>query len=211
MKRGISTNRNLSESTNALNENDVDFVFRYYSQTTHQPQKRLTRAEAEALSSAGLVIGVVYEDNPTAASYFSNTRGHQDAVNAYNAALALHQPVGSAIYFAVDFDASLSDISGSILDYFNGVRRGFSDAAQGDPNYTIGVYGSGATCNFLKSQCSFVKYGWLAESTGWRGSQNYAKWDVKQSIARNSLGGLQSEEYEENDAQDDFGGFTLQN
>lgn len=209
MKRGISTNLDVSTCADALKQNGIDFVFRYYSQTTSQPQKRLTSAEAEALSAAGLTIGVVYEDNPISTSYFSSSRGYQDGVNAFSAALALHQPTGSAIYFAVDYDAPLIDISGSILDYFNGVNRGITGASQGGPAYLMGVYGSGATCNFIKAQCPFVSFSWLAASAAWIGSGSYNEWDVNQTLADSPLCGLNADEYEENQAQDNFGGFTL--
>jgi hypothetical protein len=209
MKNGISTNLNLANYATCLKQKGIDFVFRYYSQTTHQAEKRLTMAEAQALSDAGLQIGVVYEDLPTAISYFSGSRGHQDGVNAYHYAVSLHQPVGSAIYFTVDYDASPSDISGSILDYFRGVDQGMRDAGTGASSYTAGVYGSGAVCDFIKSQCPFVKYSWMAESTGWRGSKTYAGWDINQAVAKSDFCGLTKDQYEENRAQDDFGGFLI--
>ena len=209
MKRGISTNRNVATQAACLKQQGVDFVFRYYSLTTHQPEKRLTQAEAEALAAAGLEIGVVYEDAPTSLSYFSGGRGHRDGVNACKAALSLHQPPGSAIYFTVDYDAALADISGSILDYFRGVDQGMKDAGGGNSAYIAGVYGSGAACDFMKAQCPFVKYSWLAESKGWLGSRTYAAWDVNQATAASDLCGFPADGYEENQAQDDFGGFVL--
>jgi len=209
MKRGISTNRNVATHAACLKQQGMDFVFRYYSLTTHQTEKRLTQAEAEALSAAGLEIGVVYEDAPTSLSYFSGGRGHRDAVNAYHAALSLHQPPGSAIYFAVDYDAARADISGPILDYFNGIDQGMKDAGGGNSAYVAGVYGSGAVCDFMKTQCQFVRYSWLAESKGWLGSKTYAAWDINQAIATSDLCGFPANGYEENQAQDDFGGFAL--
>jgi Domain of unknown function (DUF1906) len=209
MKRGISTNRNVSGNVDCLKAAGIDFVFRYYSQTTHQPEKRLTQGEAEALSASGIQIGVVYEDGPTSLSYFSTTRGHQDGVNAYHAAAQLHQPPESAIYFAVDYDAALADIAGAISDYFQGVNQGMSDAAAGNNSYQIGIYGSGAACDFLKTHSPFVQYSWLAESTGWLGSKHYAAWDVNQAIATTDLCSFSTDGYEENVALDDFGGFVL--
>src|ERR1017187_7326391 len=91
MKTGIWPNLNLTDLATCLKQQDIDFVFRYYSQTTHQPQKRLTLSEAGALSAAGLQVGVVYEDSPTAGAYFSGSRGHLDGVNAYHYAVSLHQ------------------------------------------------------------------------------------------------------------------------
>jgi hypothetical protein len=73
----------------------------------------------------------------------------------------------------VDYDTNCEDIAGLIFDYFGGVDRGMRDAGVGVSNYSIGVYGSGAVRAFLKSQCPFVKYSWLAQSTGWLGSKAY--------------------------------------
>ncbi len=209
MKRGISTNRNVASHAASLKQHGIDFVFRYYSRTTHQPEKRLTLPEAEAISAAGLELAVVYEDGPTSLDYFSNSRGHLDGVNAHHYAQALHQPPSSAVYFAIDYDATFQHISGAIYDYFRGVDQGMRDAGGGSSSYTIGVYGSGAACRWLKAHYSFVKYTWLAESTGWLGSSNYTDWDVKQIIATGSLGGLTLHDYEDCQAQDDFGGFML--
>jgi hypothetical protein len=127
LKNGISTNQNVTDSATCLKQAGIDFVFRYYSTTTTQPAKRLTQAEANAILGAGLMLGVVYEDMPTDATYFSNARGHQDATNAFSTAVAMGRPAGSAIYFTVDYDASSPDISGPILDYFNGVNQGMQD------------------------------------------------------------------------------------
>lgn len=209
MKRGISTNRNVTTNISCLKELRLDFVFRYYSMTTTQPQKRLTRKEAEAISGAGLQIGVVYQDNPTSAAYFSHSRGHQDGVNACHSARNLLQPAGSCIYFAVDYDASPANIAGPILDYFNGVNQGVQDACGGINRYAIGVYGSGAVCDFIKTHCVFVAYSWLAEAGGWLGSKTYASWDAAQTVASAALCGLAADDYEENEAHDNFGGFSL--
>jgi hypothetical protein len=109
----------------------------------------------------------------------------------------------------VDYDASLSDLAGAILDYFQGVHQGMIDAGGGSDGYQIGVYGSGAACDFMTKHCEFVSYSWLAESTGWLGSRNYAAWNVNQAAATIPLCGFTADDYEENRALDDFGGFTL--
>lgn len=209
MKRGISTNRDMSSQAATLKTSGIDFVFRYYSTTTTQAEKRLTVAEAQALSAAGLEIGVVYEDAPTNATYFSWNRGHQDGVNAYNAARTLAQPIGTCIYFAVDYDASSSDITGPITQYFQGVSQGMNDANQGLSEYMVGVYGSGSTCSGLLSSCPFIAKTWLAESKGWSGSKTFTTWDVNQSVATACLCDLQPDEYEDNQALDDFGGWSF--
>lgn len=213
MLKGISTNRNLKQIAGQLKNAQIDFVFRYYCAGTTPNPKRLTADEAEALGAAGLQIGVVYEisDKP---EYFTNAHGHRDGVSAWNEAAAVNQPAGSAIYFAVDYDASQAAAAGSILDYFQGVERGLEDAANGTHGYMIGVYGSGLVCAFLKSHCPWIRYTWLAEARDWTGSQTYQDWDVRQSIATVDLCGLKGtgpaddHEYESNEAKGDFGGFV---
>jgi hypothetical protein len=202
MRRGISTNRNLAAEAGCLRQAGIDFAFRYYSLTTHQPEKRLTRAEAEALCAAGIQLGAVYEDGPTAASYFTEARGRQDLANAIRFAGDLGQPEGSAIYFTVDYDAPAVDTSGPVLEYFQAI-------GDSPTPYAIGVYGSGAVCDFIKQQCPFVRYSWLAESRGWRGSKTYTGWAVQQSTSTTALCSLVTQGYEDNQAPGDFGGFVI--
>src|SRR3954471_23360083 len=186
--KGISTNRRITMRVACLRQAGVQFIARYYSATTLQPEKRLTRSEAQAISAAGMTMVTVYEDGPTHVGYFSTSRGHHDGINAYHAAAELLQPSGSAIYFAVDYDALSSDIAGAISDYFRGVAQGFAEAAQGaTPIYSIAVYGSGACCAWIKEHLQIAKYSCLAESTGWNGSGHYSDWNIKQSIATASL------------------------
>lgn len=207
MKRGISTNHNVGGQAACLKQSGIDFVFRYYSLTTHQPEKRLTKPEADLLSAAGLELGVVYEDLPTAPSYFSNARGNQDGQNAFHYASLLQQPTGSAVYFAVDYDAPLGDIAGVITGYFQAVVKGMADASGGEPSYAIGVYGSGSVCGAVRANVPGVTFAWLAESPAWNGSASYNGWDVQQVIATGPLCSLTVQAYEDCQALDQFGGF----
>jgi hypothetical protein len=211
--KGISTNRRTTNHVAGLRQAGVAFVARYYSTTTIQPEKRLTLPEAQAISAAGMTIVAVYEDGPTQVGYFSTSRGRRDGSNAYHAAVELLQPSGAAIYFAVDYDATSSDLAQAISDYFRGVVQGFADAAQGvPPIYSIGVYGSGACCSWIKDHLRIAKYSWLAESTGWHGSHTYSDWNIKQSIATAPLcaftGGIGGA-YENNETQNEIGDFKL--
>src|ERR1017187_6241238 len=205
MKNGISTNRDVADAAACLKQSGIEFVFRYYSTTTQQPEKRLTKTEANAILAAGLIVGVIYEDKPDVVSYFSNARGHQDAINAFGAAVGLNQPAGSAIYFAVDYDVPTADISGPIFDYFNGIIQGLQDGSGGISTYAIGVYGSGAVCDFIKGQSGLARYSWMSESTSWSGSNTYAAWDVNQAVPTADLCGFAAnpQEYDENQALDD--------
>src|SRR5437773_11279654 len=165
MSRGISTNRRVTNRVTCLRQNGIDFICRYYSHATKSTEKRITSPEAAAIVQAGMKIVTVYEDGPTNPGYFSRARGQADATRAHAAAQEIQQPAGSAIYFAVDFDASIADTNGRITEYFQGVKDGLTQA--GSPDYEIGVYGSGRVCSRIKEDRNLAKYSWLAESTGW--------------------------------------------
>jgi hypothetical protein len=212
MSRGISTNRNISSISNCLKANGIDFVCRYYSFTSHQPQKRLTLNEARDIHAAGMQIITVYEDGPTAAGYFTKARGENDGKHAHGFATSISQPAGSAIYFAVDYDASNADTQGVIEQYFEGVQQGLAAASSGTTAlYEIGVYGSGRVCTHIKETKSLARYSWLAESHGWAGHSAYPTPDIRQEIATSNLCSLGSGVgggYEDNFARSNFGAFS---
>jgi hypothetical protein len=214
MSRGISTNQNLGELAGCLQREKIEFACRYYSATTRMPEKRLIPAEAKALLDKGIKLVTVYEDGPTHAAYFTSNRGEQDAKHAQQYAIALGQPEGSAIYFAVDYDASNEDTRGPITAYFEGVRRGLAAAGGGTARYEVGVYGSGRVCAYIKEDRQLGHYSWLAESHGWGGHTDYAHPNIRQEIARHTLCSLRfgtQGEYEDNFADGDYGAFsTLQ-
>ena len=82
--------------------------------------------------------------------------------------------------FAVDYDASPREIRGVINDYFDGVAEAFQMAGGTDPDFIIGVYGSGTVCSWLLENHSEVTHTWLAQSTRWSGSKEFADWNIKQ-------------------------------
>jgi hypothetical protein len=101
-------------------------VMRYLS---NDPGKNLQAAERDALLTAGLSIGLVWETyaNRAAAGF---TAGASDAKAAEAQAAALGMPLGLPIFYAVDFDADPAVVKA----YFDGVR---SVATR-----PVGIYGS---------------------------------------------------------------------
>jgi len=95
--------------------------------------KRLTRKEAEAIADAGLQIVSVYETaaNRPAGGALS---GQADGLAAFREAQAIGQPLGSAIYYAVDFDAAPQD--------YDAIEAYLRAAATQTSGYATGVYGS---------------------------------------------------------------------
>lgn len=97
--------------------------------------KRLTRAEAEAISRAGLRIVSVWE--LTARRPIGGAPvGEADGRAAAEEARALGQSPGSAVYLAVDFDAQSGDRP-RVLDYLRAAAGPLRAAG-----YRPGVYGS---------------------------------------------------------------------
>ena len=202
MTRGIDLPTDAGRVIAAIRGANLDFVARYYrSPTSHWPS--LSASEAQLLS-AGLKIVAVWESASTHASYFSRLFGVNDSTSAYHQAQTIGQPAGSAIYFAVDYDASGTDIVGPINEYFRGIAAGFA-AARGDgPGCKVGVYGSGAVCQAL-TRAGLADYTWLAVSSGWAESRTFTAWNIKQGEALRSL----SFDHDSNEATDDYGGFQV--
>lgn len=211
MSRGISTNRQIGNIAACLKSNAIAFACRYYSFTTKQPQKRLTQAEAKSLLDKQIKIVTVYEDGPTEPAYFTAARGESDGRRAREFGAALGQPAGSAIYFAVDYDASRADVEGRITTYFEGVARGMKEGFAGTPPYRIGVYGSGRVNKHIKETTGLAAFSWLAESHGWAGHASYPTPDIRQEVSSSPLCDLKAGiggGYEDNFASGEFGAFS---
>jgi hypothetical protein len=164
-----------SAAANAANIKSAgySFVCRYYTSTVN---KRLTKAEAQALSSAGLFCVSVWEESSNAASYFTSAQGTADATAALNYATnTIGQPANTPVYFAVDFDASDTDITNHIIPYFQAVEVVFETSP-----YVLGVYGSGAVCAQVYASIGIVNHTWMSGSTGWRNYSTYTAWNIKQ-------------------------------
>ena len=73
--------------------------------------KRLQPDEARAIGDVGLDLGLVYEGAGNRASYFSHATGYKDAAYARGRVDVYGQPEHSCVYFAVDFDARVSELT----------------------------------------------------------------------------------------------------
>ncbi|SPF51233.1 conserved hypothetical protein [Candidatus Desulfosporosinus infrequens] len=113
----------------------------------------LTPTELTAIHNASLSVFLIFETNPTTASYFTYNQGISDAAQAITAAVNLRAPNGIAIYFTVDFDAQSTDM-GAIVDYFQGVGDGLGS------KYLLGVYGSYAVMQALDVDRYWQTYAW---------------------------------------------------
>jgi glycoside hydrolase-like protein len=138
---------------------------------------------------------------------------HNDGKYARDyAANTIKQPAASAIYFGVDYDAPEDEIKNNVLPYFEGVGMALHEQ-NGLPVYDIGVYGSWVTCDRL-AKAGLVKFTWLAQSTGWGGSEDYKKyvrsrkWILKQAFPHGDICGL---DYDPNEVNNNmpFGQFLI--
>ena len=202
--QGIDMARDARDYAEEVKGSRVDFVARYY----RDPASRwppLTAAEAAMLSAAGKRLVAVWEWHSGRPDYFSYASGYSDGMAAYRQAKGIGQPSGSAIYFAVDFNAQGDHIRGGIDPYFRGVRAGFQAASgKASPDYRIGVYGSGAVCSYLK-RMRLAQYAWLSNSNAWAGYDNFTDWNIKQSGGSTSF----SFDHDMNEAWGDYGGFQV--
>ena len=176
--RGIDMAMDSRDVAQEFKGSGLHFVARYY----RSPLSRLpplSADEARMVSSNGMKLVAVWQYQSNRPEHFSYERGYADAISAYQQARAVGQPNGTAIYFAVDYNAPDRDIAGAVQQYFRGARDGLAAAGGGSPPYRIGVYGSGAVCLYLK-RTQLAEYTWLSASTAWYGSSAYGEWNIKQ-------------------------------
>ncbi len=105
--------------------------------------KKMTDEELQIIEAAGLKVFPIFQTYGGEASYFTNEQGQSDAAEAKAAAQGFGFPATSVIYFAVDYDVLMADISSNIIPYFEGVNSAMGGA------YQIGVYGPRSVCNSL--------------------------------------------------------------
>jgi hypothetical protein len=201
--RGIDLPIDSRDVSNELKGSRLDFVARYY----RDPASRwptLSAAEAQMVSSSGMSLVAVWESHSHKRDYFSYASGYSDGMTAHRQAKAIGQPSGTGIYFAVDYNAQEPDVRGPVDQYFRGVHAGLAAAAGQAREYRVGVYGSGAVCDYLK-RTRLAEYAWLSNSTAWSGYDSFTDWNIKQS--RRSP--LLSFDQDSNEARGEFGSFQV--
>jgi len=201
--RGIDVATDVRDVSMELKGSGIDFVARYYRHSTSR-WPTLSVEEARTVSAMGKHLVTVFESHSHKPDYFSYEAGYRDGITAHQQAGAIGQPPGSAIYFAVDYNAPQPDIAGPIDRYFRGVHAGLTAAAGRDPEYKVGVYGSGAVCSHLK-RTRLAQYPWLSGSTAWYGYGSFADWDIRQQRRSTAV----SFNHTINDARGDYGGFKI--
>ena len=175
---GVDTPLNAAPQLNCLVAAGKRFIARYYARGNRP--KIIRRAEAQAISGAGLGIVAVWESGfPTTVDYFARAQGNADGADAHLRATEIGQPRDTPIYFAVDYDADPAHVAGPILEYFRGIAEGLAAAAGGAARYAVGCYGSGIVCTAIKA-AGLARFTWLAQSRGWRGYAGFTQWNIRQ-------------------------------
>lgn len=142
----------------------VSWIGRYLS---FNPSKNLSAAEAAAILSAGLDLVSIWEAQGNFFRTFTEANGLREGAAALGQAQMVGQPPMTAVFFAVDFDASEMQIVAGIVPYFRAVNEVLAG------HYRVGVYGSGLVCSRLDAE-GLVSYDWLAGAMRWQGSRAYA-------------------------------------
>ena len=195
---GVDSSSVISPSAaKCLAQLGFTFAARYYR--SHKSKlNHLTREEALTIAGAGLNLVAVFEYAGTKASYFTAEQATADVQDALAQAAAVEQPMGSAIYFAVDYNATLEDIEGPVTDYFQVV----SDMLR--PKFLPGVYGSGATCSAMLA-AGLADFAWLSQPVGFLGTPGFTAWSIKQGMPHQFCG----LDTDPDDAHGIFGEFTI--
>ncbi len=151
---GIDTARQLTASEpHMLAEAGCGFACRY---VTGVPGSTLTKAEAHAISRAGLAIVSVFETMGNHAAYFTTAQGAKDGRQAAAAAEEAGQ-TGGHIFVAVGYDVQPGD-----LPALKGYLAAFSVGV--GKHFAAGVYGSAALEDLGYPL-------WQAGATGWSGGR----------------------------------------
>ena len=187
---GITINKNISNVAKCLKSSGIDFVVRYYSSL--KEDKILTKNEADVIINSNLNIVPIYQNISQANRDFSSHNAINDAKHVINYANnVIGQSPNSAIFFAIDYDASKKEIDKYILPYFETVANKLASS-----NYQVGVYGSGLTCRIIKDEMNLAKYSILSLTYKWRESLRYHNWDIYQGFAKGVLCNISGEQRE---------------
>lgn len=196
----IDTSSNVSAKLDVLKARGVGAVGRYYSSSAW---KRLTAAEAKRIDAAGMSMFTVFEDDGDPA--LTEDMGLHHAQIALAQALAVGQPEGSAIYFALEHlpGGYKSSHVGGIKKYIAGVRSGLAG------RYKIGVYSDGVVLAALLD-AALCDYAWLSASRAFEGSKAFytsGRWALAQDPHIDQDWDGLSVDLDE--AAEDFGAFRL--
>lgn len=163
-----------SSRLNILKSHGYQVVGRYL---TGGDFKELRVGEVERILAGGMTMFPIFQESGTDLSYFTVTRGRQDAIAASIAARKYGIPKGAIIYFAVDTDPLDYEIQDMIIPYFQGLSENF------DLDYKIGVYGTRNVCTQVCNNSDAVTCFVADMSYGFSGNMGFkmpSNWNFDQ-------------------------------
>lgn len=186
-----------------LQADHIDTIIRYLDPIGPNNSKNVQPAEAKALAEVGIKLALVSEGwGDFAHGGISAGAGERDAQYALERLPLLGAPDNTCVFFAIDTDASPSQIGKLVIPYFTAIKQVFGITA-----YRIGVYGSGAVCQAV-IQAKLVNCTWLSCSMGWSGSRVYlAAKPPELVLVQHTPTHLAGLDCDPDDALGDFGAF----
>lgn len=165
MSHGIDIGRRLTlDEVELLRQRGYSFAARYYALDPNNP-KCLVSAEVSYLLSRRLGIVPVFEE--TGAPPFDFQTGVRDGGAAKAMGLALGQPLGTPICFAID-----TGQPGDLTDYFNGVYQSLDGA------FLAGVYGDYNVVKIARENLPGLGFFW--QTYAWSAGAEYEAADIYQ-------------------------------
>jgi hypothetical protein len=202
MSKILDTNHDVTLHLDALIAAGITTVIRYLSPINPDGEKCIKPDEAHAIASAGLRLGLVCEGwGDFAHGGISYGAGERDGQWCVDYATKVGAPEKTCIYYAVDVDATTSQINRLVIPYFQAIA-----IAHKGSNLRIGTYGSGTVIMNVVHRLEIADLGWLSCSLGWSGSRSYLetnKWAMRQHPPQ-IIAGLDTDP---DDANGDIGDF----
>ena len=132
--------------------------------------KKIKPGELATMAANGLSLFPIYQTFSDSASYFTWSQGYADALAAHDAALGHGIDAGAVIYFAVDYDATDTDVDQRVTPHFLGIEAGLRARGR---RYAHGVYGARNICSRLARE-AFPRWSFVSGITsGWTGNMGY--------------------------------------
>ncbi len=194
----LDTNHDTTAHLPALKTGMYTHLIRYIATGS----KSITPAEAHAIAAAGILLATVYEGWGDTHGELDAAAGTRHAQEYLAKAAAIGQPLGSAMYFAVDADESPARIRSNILPYFQAIKAVIGS------QFRVGVYGSGNVCAAVMD-AGYASLGWLSNAQGWGGYAAFkasGRWCLLQHLPA-TIAGLDTDPDEINPARPDIGAF----
>ncbi|OUE30636.1 putative peptidoglycan binding domain protein [Clavibacter michiganensis] len=127
-------------------------------------EKRIQDGELQAIFAGGLKVFPIFQEGGTDSTYFSYDLGVRAAGRADDAARRLGFLPGTPIYYAIDFDATPTEVETYLQPYFRGIH---AELKRRGSAYRVGVYAGRRICANLAA-AHLTELSYVADmSTGW--------------------------------------------